>query len=164
MAYGEDYELEGYFGFGYGPFFNDGLEDYDESDYYDYEDDEDGDDESVPSLSECSGACACMTAKTTVSPGEPSGGYECQFVSEIPNALQCLICTFVARQAQQVDCCGKVFCKSCLSKLKESHTRKCPNCRKKDWKSFPDKKSEYCSPQRKEILCTAQWGSHFKGG
>lgn len=140
MAYGEDYELEGYFGFGYGPFFNDGLEveDYDESDYYD--DEVEDDDESVPSLSECSGACACRTS-TTTPPGE-SGGYECQFVSEIPNALQCLICTFAARQAQQVDCCGKVFCKCCLKKLKESNTRKCPNCRKKDWNSFPDKKSE----------------------
>lgn len=78
------------------------------------------------------------------SPPWEGGGYDCEFVFEVPNALQCLICTAVAREAQQVDCCGKVFCKRCLRKLKQGQGRKkpCPNCRKKKWKSFADKKSE----------------------
>ena len=67
---------------------------------------------------------------------------EYQFVSEIPDELQCLICTSAARDPQQVDCCGKVFCRTCLRKLKRSAHRACPNCRKGKWKSFSDKKSE----------------------
>lgn len=75
-------------------------------------------------------------------PGE-AGGYDCQFISEVPNSLQCLICTLPARKAHQVDCCGKVFCKSCLRKLRKAEHRACPNCREKKWKSFPDKKSRF---------------------
>lgn len=70
------------------------------------------------------------------------GGYECHFLSVVPDSLQCLICTNAARDAQQVDCCGKVFCKICLRKLRKSQHRACPNCRENKWKSFPDKKSK----------------------
>lgn len=76
------------------------------------------------------------------------GGYDYHFVSDVPNTLQCLICATVAREAQQVDCCGKVFCKCCLHKLKRAQNKACPNCRKGKWKSFSDKKSKdmhsYC--------------------
>ena len=81
---------------------------------------------------------------TNGAPAPPweGGGYDCQFVSDVPNTLQCLICATVAREAQQVDCCGKVFCKGCLYKLKRARNKACPNCRKGKWKSFSDKKSE----------------------
>lgn len=75
-------------------------------------------------------------------PAWEGGGYDYQFVSEVPSTLQCLICTTAAREAQQVDCCGKVFCKSCLRKLKRGLRKACPNCRKTKWKSFSDKKSK----------------------
>ncbi len=71
-----------------------------------------------------------------------TGGYDLKFINEVPDSLQCLICTSPAQDPQQVDCCGKVFCKTCLSKLKRSDNRVCPNCRNRTWKSFPDKKSE----------------------
>ena len=71
-----------------------------------------------------------------------TGGYDCLFLSEVPDSLHCLICTLPAKEANQVDCCGKVFCKSCLWKLKRTEHRACPNCRNTKWKSFPDKKSE----------------------
>lgn len=84
-------------------------------------------------------------------PGE-TGGYDCQFVTEVPSTLQCLICTYASRDAHQIECCGKVFCRSCLSKLKRTEHRACPNCRKDKWKSFPDKKSNF------EIYCRARAG------
>ena len=48
-------------------------------------------------------------------------GYSCQFLEPTPDALTCLICTFVARDPQQAICCGKVFCKGCLEALQERH-------------------------------------------
>ncbi len=69
-------------------------------------------------------------------------GYDYKFVCNVPGALVCLICTGVARNAQQVDCCGKIFCRVCLHKLKRSQNKVCPNCRQKRWRNFPDKKSK----------------------
>ena len=43
------------------------------------------------------------------------GGYDYEFVGDTPSsAYTCLICTLVAREAQQASCCGKIFCKQCL--------------------------------------------------
>ncbi len=69
------------------------------------------------------------------------GGYDLQFMSEPPDALMCLICTLVAKDPQQMDCCGRVYCTLCLSEHKK-HSDKCPQCRKAG-NSFNDKKSEY---------------------
>ena len=70
------------------------------------------------------------------------GGYDFDFVGDVPAALQCLICTLPARDAQQVDCCGKIFCQSCLIILKKSKNCGCPNCRSQTFKSFADKRSK----------------------
>ena len=70
------------------------------------------------------------------------GGYDFDFVGDVPAALQCLICTLPAREAQQVDCCGKIFCQSCLVILKKSKNSGCPNCRSRTIKSFADKRSK----------------------
>ena len=69
-------------------------------------------------------------------------GYDCHFVDPVPNSLVCLICTLVARAPQQMVCCGKVYCKACLSDLKASFVNAtCPQCRKKI-ESFPDIRGE----------------------
>lgn len=68
------------------------------------------------------------------------GGYDCSFVAEPPDDVFCLICTSVARMPQQMDCCGKLYCLSCLTESR-LYSNKCPNCRK-DGKSFPDMRSE----------------------
>jgi len=75
-------------------------------------------------------------------PSLSSGGYDCDFVKDVPASLQCLICTLPAREPQQVSCCGKIFCLSCLDILKKSKNKSCPNCRNQSWTSFFDKKSE----------------------
>ena len=55
-----------------------------------------------------------------------SGGYDCDFVNDVTASLQCLICTLPARDPQQVSCCGKIFCLSCLDILKKSKSNSCP--------------------------------------
>ena len=67
-------------------------------------------------------------------------GYDCKFVDPTPDALVCLICTFVARDPQQTVCCGKVYCKDCLVGLSR-YSNKCPHCRE-EFESFPDKRSK----------------------
>ena len=69
-------------------------------------------------------------------------GYDCDFLEPPPDALLCLICTFVAREPMQMDCCGKLYCKHCLnehSKLSQQFT--CPHCRQ-DGNGFIDRKSK----------------------
>ena len=58
------------------------------------------------------------------------GGYDYEFVDPISEDFMCPICTLVQREAQQVICCGKIYCKSCLDQLKEKRDQFiCPNCR-----------------------------------
>lgn len=110
---------------------NMGVEEYMYSDYS-------GGLESDPEYELAPGSDSCDE-----SPPWEGGGYDYQFVCEVPDTLQCLICATAAREPQQVDCCGKVFCRVCIKKLKKrAQNKACPNCREKKWKSFFDKKSK----------------------
>ena len=46
-----------------------------------------------------------------------NGGYALDFIAppEELRDLVCLICGHVAKEAHQVECCGKVFCKTCFA-------------------------------------------------
>ena len=68
------------------------------------------------------------------------GGYDCDFLEPPPDALLCLICTFVAREPMQMDCCGRVYCNECLTENKK-YSSQCPQCRK-DGNGFIDRKSK----------------------
>ena len=68
------------------------------------------------------------------------GGHDLNF-TEPPDDLVCMICHLVAREAQQVECCGKVFCRSCIEKVR-TRLGSCPNCRKLAPKIFVDLRSE----------------------
>ena len=76
---------------------------------------------------------------------EKYGGYEYQFVHEkkLPDECTCPICCLVQREAHQVICCGKIYCKSCLDELKSKGDNfKCPNCRSSlegEHNYFPDR-------------------------
>ena len=76
-----------------------------------------------------------------------SKGYEHQFVDPPPDDLVCLICFSVARDPQQVNCCGKVLCRTCLEEHEE-YSNLCPQCRV-DITSFPDKRSKYATSYKK---------------
>ena len=60
-----------------------------------------------------------------------TGGYNYKFVDgEPPNKYICTICILVSRDPQQANCCGHVYCKSCLQQLKDKGQNfKCPICR-----------------------------------
>ena len=68
-------------------------------------------------------------------------GYDHEFLESPLDDLLCLICLCVARDPQQINCCGKVLCKQCLEDHKQ-HSSDCPQCRK-NIVSFPDKRSKY---------------------
>ena len=67
------------------------------------------------------------------------GGYEHSFIDP-PDELMCMICHHVVREAHQVECCGKVFCKACIKEVNLRMGR-CPNCRKASPKIFSDLRS-----------------------
>ena len=66
-----------------------------------------------------------------------TGGYEHSFVDSPPDELLCLVCHHVAREAQQMECCGKVFCRTCIREVSE-RLGSCPNCRKPSPKAVSD--------------------------
>ena len=72
---------------------------------------------------------------------ENSGGYDLSF-TDPPDDLLCMICHHVAKEAHQVECCGKVFCETCIKKTKE-RIGSCPNCRAESskFKIFCDRMS-----------------------
>ena len=71
------------------------------------------------------------------------GGYDTDiFVESPPDELLCLICTCVAKEPMQMSCCGKVYCKECLTEL-QKHSNKCPHCRK-EGNGFPDIRGKSC--------------------
>ena len=56
-------------------------------------------------------------------------GYDYQFLDPGPSDDQkCPICHLVARNAYQVNCCGKILCEGCLMKYRRQ-SQKCPMCR-----------------------------------
>ena len=98
------------------------------------------------------------------------GGYCYEFFDPVPEEFTCPICTLVQREAHQVTCCGKIYCKSCLMQLKMTGDQfSCPTCRESlegEQKFFPDKSTVikinhlriYC-PNKKE---GCQWVGHLK--
>ena len=70
------------------------------------------------------------------------GGYDYNFIEfeSPPDEFVCLICHLVARDPQQLLCCGKLCCNSCLKESRKC-TEDCPRCRKIAI-SFEDKRGK----------------------
>ena len=69
-----------------------------------------------------------------------AGGYEYQFVNtDIPDRFLCVICYLPSRECYLTECCGHVFCKSCLDKTKASQYTDCPMCNDKRLVTFSNK-------------------------
>ena len=89
------------------------------------------------------------------------GGYDYEFVGGLPFVeYTCLICSLVAREAQQASCCGKIFCRQSLEKSAKAKTN-CPSYHEDlNGKYFPDRRvnlninqlNVYC--KNKEEGCT----------
>ena len=61
-----------------------------------------------------------------------------------PDRYICTICQFVAQDAYQASCCGKVFCKNCLIGLRRNVREfRCPACREQlNSKCFKDTRAD----------------------
>ena len=58
------------------------------------------------------------------------GGYDYEFVGEVPDRFICQICTKILRDPHLAVCCGQHFCESCLNKWFTRQGKKsCPHCR-----------------------------------
>ena len=109
--------------------------------------------------SECTG---------TPSESEPDdsleGGYDYEFVSDTQSDdYICLICTLVAREAQQANCCGKIFCRECLEECMRANDN-CPHCRHDlNGNYFRDKRAILEINQLKIYCNNKQEGCTWKG-
>ena len=77
------------------------------------------------------------------SPECQHGGYDCEFVDPPIADLQtkCDICSRVLCKPHQTQCCGSIFCKSCVERVQEQE-QPCPRCNKAELAIFYDKRLE----------------------
>jgi len=67
------------------------------------------------------------------------GGYDYDFLEPLPDRIICKICQLPCCEAEKSRCCGHVFCKSDLIKMKNSSRGYvCPMCRVKPLVTYPD--------------------------
>ena len=52
------------------------------------------------------------------------GGYECDFVSEVPEDFLCVICQLALKNPVQMADCGHRLCKTCFNQLKHNAERR----------------------------------------
>ena len=73
--------------------------------------------------------------------GVQYGGYDYEFVEEIPEQLVCsAICTKVLRDPHLTDCCGQHFCNFCLEHwFKKQGKQVCPHCQMERFSHILDK-------------------------
>lgn len=90
-----------------------------------------------------------------------AGGYDYRFVSP-PDDLLCLICHLVSRDAHQVECCGKVFCKTCITTVND-RLGSCPNCRHSPLSIFKDGRSRRSIKQLKLSCRNEDKGCEWSG-
>ena len=82
-----------------------------------------------------------MTQKQDIEDGSTSGGYDCEFVYRLPENIEteCPVCHGIFREPQQLTCCGKVYCETCIKKALEENNS-CPSCRAPRPDLWPDKR------------------------
>ena len=82
-----------------------------------------------------------------------AGGYDYKFTEQFVNTpldrYFCVICQHPSRDPHLSVCCGHVFCKSCIDKVKAP----CPMCRDENFVTFPNKQLDR-EIKNLDILCT----------
>ena len=91
--------------------------------------------------------------------------YDFNYVEPPPDRLMCKICQLPCREAQKSECCGHVFCRQDLEKMKAATavSYACPICRIEPFKTYPDRAVDreikglkiYC--QNREVGCGCNW-------
>ena len=71
------------------------------------------------------------------------GGYDCKFVESPTEDLEtkCDICLLVLRNPHQTQCCGSLFCESCVEWVQQQK-QPCPECNEAEFSTFYDKSLE----------------------
>ena len=95
---------------------------------------------------------------------ESCGGYDFQFVKSPPDIVMCVICHLPSRDPYLSECCGHIFCRTCL---RQCNTRQyticcCPTCKNICFKTVLNKQIDrevkslnvYCT--NKEMGCKWQ--------
>ena len=74
-------------------------------------------------------------------PENNDSGYDYCFVETLHDRYICKICHLPSRDPHLSVCCGHLFCKSCLDKIKRTAaiTNDCPVCRNEEFVKFPNK-------------------------
>lgn len=99
----------------------------------------------------------------------PHGGYECEFVEPPASDLQtkCGICSLVLRNPYQTECCGSIFCKTCVEWIKEQGKPcQAQACNKAEFSTFQDKMLQRsinglkvrCTHQKRGCVWTGELG------
>lgn len=67
------------------------------------------------------------------------GGYDYEFLdSSLAVDYECMICHYVARNPRQAQCCGAIYCSSCIARSRRT-SAECPNCRAPSFILIQDK-------------------------
>jgi len=84
-----------------------------------------------------------MAVSSASAPGASSdttqGGYGYRFVNTPPDRVVCVICHLPSRDCRLSECCGHVFCKSCLDETKALGYSACPMCKEIKFVTFSNK-------------------------
>ena len=69
------------------------------------------------------------------------GGYDYDFVDTPHDRFICKICHLPSRDPHLSECCGHLFCKTCLDNIHKAAaiTNACPICRDEEFKTFRNK-------------------------
>lgn len=56
------------------------------------------------------------------------GGYDLDFVDEVPEEFTCCVCHLTLKEPVQIEDCGHRLCKTCFSELKDQAERRYFSC------------------------------------
>ena len=91
------------------------------------------------------------------------GGYDYEFVDTPTDHVICVICHLPSREAHMTECCGHVFCKSCLDRAKATQYKACSMCKDKEFNTFSNKQIDR-EVQGLHVYCTnKEKGCEWKG-
>ncbi len=64
-----------------------------------------------------------------------SGGYDYDFVDQLPKSLECSICLLTLRDPMVISCCGNHYCEACIGRIK-TNRNPCPLCNSPEFTTF----------------------------
>ena len=108
-----------------------------------------------------------MSAVSKLGSSTPSddvvGGYDYKFVDNPPDRVICVICHLPSRNPHLSECCGHVFCKSCLDKTSASSYTACPMCVNAKFVTFCNKQIDREVKQLKVCCANKKKGCKWAG-